>query len=162
MNPIARIDAAFDRAAAEATRRRYPALADHSDREVLTIREAAEQEAVSWIVVGFIVVTGVSMIVLIVPLLTGLSFVAADWLAGVLGLPRSVARVMAAVGPFAFVVTAGTAIVVRGHRGRLDHVICRDHVRVCPACGHDLTANASGVCPECGRAVAHTNDAEPR
>ena len=23
----------------------------------------------------------------------------------------------------------------------------------CPHCGYDLTANASGVCPECGRAV---------
>ena len=25
---------------------------------------------------------------------------------------------------------------------------------LCPACGYDLTGNASGVCPECGRAVA--------
>ena len=24
---------------------------------------------------------------------------------------------------------------------------------LCPACGYNLTANVSGVCPECGRAI---------
>ena len=37
---------------------------------------------------------------------------------------------------------------------RMARPLIRDTLATsCPACGYDLTANASGVCPECGRPV---------
>jgi hypothetical protein len=50
------------------------------------------------------------------------------------------------------------AALVRGVlRARKGVQLLRRHRRLrrgcCPACGYDLTANTSGVCPECGKAV---------
>ena len=46
---------------------------------------------------------------------------------------------------FAFLPAVTLARRIRSRR--------RDKIGLCEGCGYDLTANASGVCPECGRAT---------
>ena len=59
--------------------------------------------------------------------------------------------------PFWFVVVCGSAapacwlLSQRRKRRRL-------RLGLCPRCGYDLTANASGVCPECGQPADHPFD----
>ena len=45
------------------------------------------------------------------------------------------------------------------HRRLIQRDLWRRLPHLCSACGYDLTGNASGTCPECGRAVPFENDA---
>lgn len=38
-------------------------------------------------------------------------------------------------------------------RGRPEEKVPSLHIPHCPQCGYNLTANVSGKCPECGRAI---------
>ena len=67
----------------------------------------------------------------------------AGWLPS---LPQIAAQVIA------FLAFTGLAHLLIWPRVRRE--IWKRVPKICPACGYDLTANASGVCPECGRAVA--------
>ena len=52
----------------------------------------------------------------------------------------------------AFLLLAAAALLRAGARR-----ISRSHQPwLCPACAYDLTGNASGICPECGGAIAST------
>jgi hypothetical protein len=44
--------------------------------------------------------------------------------------------------------------------GVLSYSRRRPRAGCCPICGYDLTGNASGVCPECGRSVSKTRGLE--
>ena len=55
------------------------------------------------------------------------------------------------LGALAMVLPAGRLALAAGRRWQRRRHAARGR---CPACGYDLTGNASGTCPECGTAVA--------
>ena len=65
------------------------------------------------------------------------------------GLPKSIVTVTFFVTYLAFASISVPLVLHLLIRESLQRIVAR----YCPACGYDLTANASGVCPECGRAV---------
>ena len=65
--------------------------------------------------------------------------------------------------PHWFVVVVTAVLPSARAAGRLGATVRRRMARrrlsrigLCPSCGYDLTANVSGVCPECGKATAAT------
>jgi rubrerythrin len=52
----------------------------------------------------------------------------------------------------------GTMVALRHAINRHEALLRRERERrekgLCPACGYDLTGNASGMCPECGRGAS--------
>ncbi len=52
------------------------------------------------------------------------------------------------VSPVSYVLTR---LLSAPHQARVRQAMLRALDRLCNDCGYDLTGNASGVCPECGR-----------
>ncbi len=76
-------------------------------------------------------------------------------LGGYGGLPDTVIRELVVPLWFVFLVLLLPAIAL----GRRWVKILRENQGGCPVCGYDLTANTSGICPECGSPISKTEPA---